>query len=107
MTSDGVDGTAARDRSRACPWDRWWDRSLAPSFIKRDDGRFAALYTEPAYPHTPAGAAPQLPRRERQVAAALHDSGPDLPIASVIRGIAGATGRGSSVMRRRRAMECR
>lgn len=106
MTSDGVDGTAAMSRSKACPWDRWWDCSLALSFIKRDDGRFAALYTEPAYPHTPAGAAPQPPRRERQVAAALH-YGTDLPIASVICGAAGTAGRGASGLRRRRAMECR
>lgn len=103
MTSDGVDGTAATGRSGACPW----DGPLAPSFIKRDDGRFAALYTEPAYPHTPAGADPQLPRRERQVAAALRDYGPDLPIASVRRGTAGATGPGSSFVHRRRAMERR
>jgi hypothetical protein len=103
MTSDGVDGTAAKGRPSA----RLRDGSLAPSFIKRDDGRFWALYTEPAYPHTPVGAAPQAPRRERQVAAALHDDGPHFPIASVTRGPAGTAGGHGSLMRRRRAMECR
>ena len=70
MTSDGVDGTAA-DEARAAPHDRASGRHA----IKRDDGRLAPRYIEPAYPHTPAGGvAPDSLRRERQVASALRNT---------------------------------
>jgi hypothetical protein len=70
MTRDGVVGTAAKGRARSELRD-WLRR---PLFIKRDDGRLAPRYIEPAYPHTPAGGVtPNRLRRERQVASALRN----------------------------------
>jgi hypothetical protein len=85
MTSDGVNGAAADGRAGAEP--------LGPLFIKRDDGRLAPRYIEPAYPHTPAGGAtPNRRRRERQVASALRNH-TDFMIANLICGAAGTAGR--------------
>jgi hypothetical protein len=70
-------------------------------FIKGDDGRRSARYIEPAYPHTPAGAAPNSPRRERQVAFALRNNS-DLLMMSLICGAAGRS-RGDLRLRMRRA----
>jgi hypothetical protein len=84
MTSDGVDGTAADGRAGAGSCDR--------PFIKRDDGRLAPRYIEPAYPHTPAGGAvPHRHRRELQVASALRNRS-DFMIASLTLGAAGPAG---------------
>ena len=89
MTSDGVSGTAADGRAGAKPC----DRLPAPLFIKRDDGRLAPRYIEPAYPHTPAGGVtPHRHRRELQVASALRNRTNPM-IASLICGAAGPTGR--------------
>jgi hypothetical protein len=57
MTSDGVDGTA--DDSQ--PATGRGDGRPGPVLINRDDGLLASRYIEPAYPHTPAGAAPTVP----------------------------------------------
>ena len=88
MTCDDVDGTAPDCQPRAEPC----DRTPRPGFIKRDDGMLRPRYIEPAYPHTPAGAARDSRRRERQVASALRNS-TDLLIASLICGAAGTAGR--------------
>ncbi len=94
MMSADVDGTAAAWRSRARP-----PASIAASwFIKRDDGRLAEGYIEPAYPHTPAGPPSRCPRRERQVASALHTC-TDFAIASLIRGTGGTTGPAGGIAR--------
>jgi hypothetical protein len=60
--------------------------------IKCDDGRLAARYIELAYPHSPAGAAPNSPRRERQVASALRNN-PDFLMTSLIFAADGIAGR--------------
>ena len=96
MTSDGVSGTAAYGRAGAKPC----DRSPAPLFIKRDDGRLAPRYIEPAYPHTPAGGVTPNLRRERQVASALRTH-TDFMIANLICGPAGTTGGASAEARPR------
>ncbi len=96
MTSDGVNGTAAYGRAGAKPC----DRSPAPLFIKRDDGRLAPRYIEPAYPHTPAGGVTPNLRRERQVASALRNR-TNFMIASLICGAAGTAGRASAEARPR------
>ena len=97
MTSDGVSGTAADGRAGAKPC----DRLPAPLFIKRDDGRLAPRYIEPAYPHTPAGGVtPHRHRRELQVASALRNQ-THFMIASLICGAAGSTGRRCAKMRSR------
>ena len=89
MTSDGVDGTAANSRAGAAQC----DQSPGPLFIKRDDGRLAPRYIEPAYPHTPAGGVtPHRHRRELQVASALRNQ-THFMIASLICSAAGPTGR--------------
>ncbi len=89
MTSDGVHGTAADCRAGA----ELCDRRPGPLFIKRDDGRLAPRYIEPAYPHTPAGGVtPHRHRRELQVASALRNR-TTFMIASLICGAAGLTGR--------------
>ncbi len=98
MTSDGVDGTAADRRAEARPR----GRPPGPPLIKHDDGRLLERYIEPAYPHTPAGATPESPRRERQVASALRNS-TDFVIASLICGADGTTGRACAEARLRRA----
>ncbi len=88
MTRDGVVGTAADGRMRSELGD--WPRR--PLFIKRDDGRLAPRYIEPAYPHTPAGGVtPNRLRRERQVAFALRNR-TDLMIGSFYCGAAGMAG---------------
>ncbi len=85
MTSDGVNGTAADGRAGAEP--------PGPLLIKRDDGRLAPRYIEPAYPHTPAGwVTPNCLRRERQMAFALRNH-TDFMIANLICGAAGTAGR--------------
>ena len=61
-------------------------------FIKCDDERLVARYIELAYPHTPAGAAPNSLRRERQVASALRNN-TDFLMTSLIRGPGGIAGR--------------
>ena len=89
MTTDGVHGTAADCRVDA----ELCDRLPGPLFIKRDDGRLAPRYIEPAYPHTPAGGVtPHRHRRELQVASALRNR-TTFMIASLICGAAGLTGR--------------
>ena len=89
MTRDGVVGTAADGQASAEL--RNWPRR--PLFIKRDDGRLAPRYIEPAYPHTPAGGVtPNRLRRERQVASALRNR-TGLMIRSFYRGAAGTAGR--------------
>jgi hypothetical protein len=88
MTSDGVDGTA--DDSQ--PATGRGDGRPGPVLINRDDGLLASRYIEPAYPHTPAGAAPHSPWRELQVASALRND-PDLLIASFFVGAGGPAGR--------------
>ena len=100
MTCDGVDGTAADCQPRAGPF----DRAPGQRFIKRDDGLLSPRYIEPTYPHTPAGAARNSRRRERQVASALRNS-TDLLIANVICGAAGSARRAGADprLRRRRA----
>jgi hypothetical protein len=94
MTSDGVSGTAADGQPGAGP------RSQAPCrvFIKRDDGRLVPRYMRLAYPHTPAGAAPNSPWCERQVASALR-SNPDFVTASLICGADGTAGRACAELR--------
>jgi hypothetical protein len=87
MTSDGVDGTAADGQPGAKPR----DQAAGPPFIKRDDGRLAPRYIEPAYPHTPAGVTPNNLRRERQVASALRNT-TDFEIASFNCGADGTAG---------------
>ena len=88
MTSDGVDGTAAARRSPV----RLPGPTFGSGFIKCDDGRLGAYYTEPEHPHTPAGPSPDSPRRERQVASALRIC-TDTPIRSLTRGASGDPGR--------------
>jgi hypothetical protein len=102
MTSDGVDGTAADGQPGAKPR----DRAPGPPFIKRDDERLAPRYIELAYPHTPAGAAPNSLRRERQVASALRNS-TDFLIASLICGAGGTAGRACAASRLRPAKRSR
>ena len=88
MTSDGVHGTAADCRAGA----ELCDRRPGPLFIKRDDGRLAPRYIEPAYPHTPAGrVTPHRHRRELQVASALRNR-TNFMIAIATCGAAGPTG---------------
>ena len=90
MTRDGVVGTATKGRARSELRD--WPQSL---FIKRDDGRLAPRYIEPAYPHTPAGGVtPNRLRRERQVASALRNR-TDFMMRSFYCGAAGTAGRAS------------
>ena len=96
MTSDGVDGTAADCQPGTGPWTQVPCRV----FIKRDDGSLAPRYMGPAYPHTPAGAAPNSLRCERQVASALR-SNPDLMTASLICGADGIAGRACAELRLR------
>jgi hypothetical protein len=79
MTRDGVAGIAAKLRLQA----RHGTRVRQQPFIKRDDGRLAQRYIGPTYPHTPAGAAPNSSRRERQVAAALRNDVTNFAIASL------------------------
>jgi hypothetical protein len=79
MTRDGVAGIAAKLRLQA----RHGTRMRRQPFIKRDDGRLAQRYIGPTYPHTPAGAAPNSSRRERQVAAALRNDVTNFAIASL------------------------
>ena len=67
-------------------------------FIKCDDGRLAPRYMGLAYPHTPAGAAPNSLRCERQVASALR-SNPDFMTASLICGADGIAGRACAELR--------
>jgi hypothetical protein len=94
MTSDGVSGTAADGQPGAGP------RSQAPCrvFIKRDDGRLVPRYMRLAYPHTPAGAAPNSPWCERQVASALR-SNPDFMTASFFCGADGIAERACAELR--------
>ena len=96
MTSDGVHGTAADCRAGA----ELCDRLPGPLFIKRDDGRLAPRYIEPAYPHTPAGGVTPHLRRERQVASALRTQS-DFMIVNSICGPAGTTGGASAEARPR------
>lgn len=88
MTRDGVAGIAAKQRLQA----RHGTRVRQQPFIKRDDGRLAQRYIGPTYPHTPAGAAPNSSRRERQVAAALRNDVTDFAIASLDYGGGNAAG---------------
>ena len=60
--------------------------------IKCDDGRLAARYIDLAYPHSPAGAALNSLRRERQVASALRNC-TDFVMTSLICGAGGIAGR--------------
>ena len=88
MTTDGVHGTAADCQ----PEIGRGDRTPGSVFINRDDGLLAPRYIEPAYPHTPAGAALNRLRCERQVASALRNN-TDLLTASFCFGPGGAAGR--------------
>jgi hypothetical protein len=96
MTSDGVDGTAAECQ----PGTGRWTQVPCRVFIKRDDGRLAPRYMGAAYLHTPAGAAPNSLRCERQVASALR-SNPDFVTASLICGADGIAGRACAGLRLR------
>ena len=88
MTSEGADGTAADCQPGTGPWTQVPCRV----FIKRDDGRLAPRYMGLAYPHTPAGAAPNSLRCERQVASALR-SNSDFMTVSLTCGADGTAGR--------------
>ena len=88
MTTDGVNGTAADCQ----PETGRGDHTPGSVFINRDDGLLAPRYIQPAYPNTPAGAAPDRLRCERQVASALRNN-IDLLTASSSFGPGGTAGR--------------
>ena len=98
MTSDGVDGTAADGHPGGHPGARAWDEAPRSPFIKHDDGRLAPRYIGRDYSHTPAGAAPNSLRRERQVASALRNT-PDLATLSCFSGADGTAERAGTGVR--------
>jgi hypothetical protein len=94
MTSEGGAGTAADcqpggETAGSCIRGGWFIE-FDDGFIKCDDGRLAARYIDLAYSHTPAGAAPNSLRRERQVASALRNC-TDFLMTSLICGAEGIT----------------